>query len=88
MDYIREELLVLVAVMNVIGYFLKQSRAFDDRMIPLVLGAMSVVLTMLYVGIMVAFTLQGLMTSFVQGVLIAGAAVYGNQLIKQPNKPD
>jgi hypothetical protein len=88
MDYIREELLVLVAVMNVIGYFLKQSQAFDDRMIPMILGVMSVVLTMLYVGIMVAFTPQGLMTSFVQGVLIAGAAVYGNQLIKQPRKDE
>jgi hypothetical protein len=88
MDYIREELLILVAVMNVIGYFLKQARAFDDRMIPLLLGVMSVVLTMLYVGIMVAWSAQGLMTSFVQGVLIAGAAVYGNQMIKQPRKDE
>ena len=86
-DYIKPELLVLVAVLYIVGIALKKS-AINDRFIPAILGVAGVLLSLIYViGTTSVTTPQEIalaaFTAVTQGVLVAGASVYVNQLIKQ-----
>ncbi len=89
-DYIKPELLILVPVLYIVGVFLKGSKKVDDRNIPLYLGVVGIVLAAVFVSTTVDGTLsgwiQGLFASVTQGVLLAGMAVYSNQIIKQSSK--
>ena len=87
MDYIKPELLVLVAVLYIVGIALKKS-AVNDKFIPAILGGAGVLLSLIYViGTATLTTPQEIalaaFTAITQGVLVAGASVYVNQLIKQ-----
>lgn len=77
MNLILDQALVLIPVLYLIGAFLKSSHV-DDKYIPVSLLVIGVVLSMLMIG----FTVDG----FIQGVLVAGAAVFTNQLVKQVKK--
>lgn len=77
MNYIVDQALILIPVLYIIGNFLKNS-IINNRYIPLTLLVISVILSMLMIG----FTVEG----FIQGVLVAGAAVFSNEFIKQINK--
>ncbi len=87
-SYIMPELLILVPVLLVIGRALKTSERYDNRRIPSYLGALGVILAVLYVAATSPVAgwqsaLLAVFTAIVQGVLCAGAAVYGHQLVKQ-----
>ena len=90
LEYIKPELLVLIPVMYLIGVAVKHS-VVNNRYIPLVLGIISVLLCILWV---LASSEMGsakditaaLFTAVTQGVLIAGASVYADQLYKQSKK--
>lgn len=93
--YIKPELLVLVPVLIIIGAVIKHYTQTDNRWIPLVLTGIGVVLSTIWVlGDMPIIAWQdvttAILTAVVQGVLVAGAAVYGNQVYKQlsNNKED
>lgn len=89
-EYIKPELLILIPVLYLIGAAIKKS-SLADKIIPWVLGAISVVLSALWIfanspiatGTEVA---TAIFTAITQGVLIAGASVYVNQLVKQTGK--
>lgn len=92
MEYIKPELLVLVPVLYFIGTAIKKSK-IADKFIPWILGGVSVALSALWIfatsfpadaseAAMVIFT------AITQGVLIAGASVYVNQLVKQTGKDE
>ena len=90
-EFIRPELLVLIPVLYFIGMGLKSAEAFADKHIPLALGGVGVALAALWV--VATSTITGLQdgalavfTAIVQGVLVAGASVYIDQLIKQAKK--
>lgn len=91
-DYIKPELLILIPVLYLIGAAIKKSK-LADKFIPWVLGAISVVLSALWIfanspittGAEVA---TAIFTALTQGVLIAGASVYVNQLVKQTGKDE
>lgn len=90
-EFIRPELLVLIPVLYFIGMGLKSAEAFTDKHIPLALGAVGVVLAALWVVATstIASPQDGALavfTAIVQGVLVAGASVYIDQLIKQAKK--
>lgn len=77
-EYIIENALVLVPVLNVIGMIIKNTEKIPDKYIPLIL---------LLFGILGTIAILGLTPhSVVQGVLVTGAAVYGNQIVKQLKK--
>lgn len=91
-QYIKPELLILIPVLYLIGKALKQSE-FNNKFIPLILGAISVVLSGVYVFAIEPVTgAQGvataLFTAITQGILCAGASVYTNELITQAKKGD
>lgn len=86
--YIKPELLVLVPVLVIIGAVIKHDTQTDNRWIPLALTVIGVALSAVWVlGTMPivawADVATAILTAVVQGVLVAGAAVYGNQLYKQ-----
>ncbi len=75
LDYIVENALVLIPVLNVIGMIIKNTEKIPDKYIPLILLFFGVVGTVAILGVSAH--------SVVQGVLVTGTAVYGNQIIKQ-----
>ncbi len=76
--YIVDRALILIPVLNILGMILKNTEKIPDKFIPLILLAF---------GILGAIALSGLSAdSVVQGVLVTGAAVYGNQIVKQLKK--
>lgn len=78
LSYIMDNALVLIPVLVIIGQIIKNIQAIPDKWIPLIL---------LPLGIAGALALGGLsVDSAIQGVLVTGAAVYGNQLVKQLKK--
>ena len=87
-SYINPELLVLVPVLYLMGAAIKRYGS-DDRVIPMVLGLMGMLLASLYgiatmeAGDTVAMVL---FTGIIQGVLCAAAAVYSHQIYKQSTK--
>lgn len=90
-EYINAELLILVPVLYCVGAGLKKAKWFKDALIPVALGCIGIVLSLLWVlatstlvgwqdGVLAAFT------AIVQGILCAGASVYINQIAKQATK--
>lgn len=91
-DYIKTELLILVPVLYFVGIGLKKSR-LPDRWIPVALGITAVVLSAVWV--MATADISGIremasafFTAVTQGVLVAGASVYVNQLYVQAHKEE
>lgn len=91
-DYIKTELLILIPVLYFVGMGLKKSMIADKK-IPLIIGLVSIVLSAIWVvatceinGIKeVAFAI---FTAVTQGILLAGATVYANQLYVQSKKEE
>lgn len=75
MDYIIEQALILIPVLLVLGKMLKTIPSFPDWGIPWALLALGVGGALALIGLTV--------DAAIQGVLVTGAAVYGNQLYKQ-----
>jgi hypothetical protein len=78
--FITENALILVPVLYVLGMILKGTEKFQDKFIPVILLPIGVIASVALIG----FTVQAV----IQGVLVVGAAVYTNQLIKQKNKEE
>ncbi|MCI5796539.1 MAG: phage holin family protein [Ruminococcus sp.] len=78
LSYIINRALVLIPVLNILGMILKTLEKIPDKFIPLILLA---------AGILGSIALMGVSAdSVIQGVLVTGAAVYGNQVVKQLKK--
>lgn len=91
-EFIKPEFLVLVPVLYMLGMAAKRSNV-RDKMIPWIVGGTGIALCLVYLlatveiknyqdGFMLVFS------ALTQGVLIAGASVYVNQLIKQTAKQE
>lgn len=85
-EFIKPELLVLVPVLYIIGLMIKNTELIEDKFIPIILGTVGVILSILYVMAVATLSLTGLFTGITQGILVAGVAVYVNQLIVQTKK--
>ena len=80
MNYIADNALVLIPVIYIIGMFLKGIKGVSDKYIPVVLMFVSIAFSIAMLGLNV--------DSIIQGILIAGATVLSNQLIKQSKKSE
>ena len=77
-EFITENALLLIPVLNIIGAVIKGTEKIPDKYIPIIL---------LFFGILGAVAIMGISPeSIIQGVLITGTAVYGNQVFKQLKK--
>lgn len=81
--FIKPELLVLVPVLYFIGWILKKTPKVSDWLIPYVLAALGILLSIVYLFTTEQPSLQAAFTAVTQGILVAGASVLGNQLVKQ-----
>ena len=80
LQYITQNALILIPVLIIIGQIIKGIEKIPDKWIPLIL---------LPLGIVGAMALGGwTVDSAVQGILVTGTAVYGNQIVKQLKKDD
>lgn len=91
-NYINTDFLVLVPVLYFIGMGLKKSK-LRDKWIPIALGVIAIIL----VGIRLIATedVMGKMAlanfffvAITQGILVAAASVYANQIFVQKNKEE
>lgn len=92
-EYIKPELLILAVVLYFVGMGIKNTELIKDKYIPIILGIAGVLISGIY--IVATSTINGyqevltvIFTSIVQGILVAGASVYINQVIKQSNKEE
>lgn len=77
--FITEQALILIPVLYILGLVLKNSN-IKDKLIPIVL---------LVIGVISSIALLGVnIQAVIQGVLVAGTAVFTNQLIKQTTKDE
>ena len=91
-EYIKSELLILIPVLYFIGIGLKKSK-IPDKFIPLLLGMASISLSAIWVFAASDVTCfkdiaLAIFISITQGILLAGASVYVNQLYIQSKKND
>lgn len=90
-DFIKPELLVLIPVLYIVGRGFKKTSLIKDKFIPLLLGSISILLAGLYTFATsdvngIKEITMAIFTSITQGILIAGASVYANQIYKQLQK--
>ena len=85
-NYIKPELLILVPVLYVVAMIIKNTEVIKDKFIPAILGVLGIVLSTLYVVASEGLSLMGVFTAITQGVLVAGACVYANQILVQSKK--
>ena len=79
-QYITQNALILIPTLYVLGMIIKNTEKVNDKYIPIIL---------LIAGIAGAVAIMGVSAdSVIQGVLVTGAAVYTNQLIKQSTKKE
>lgn len=92
-EYIKPELLVIAIVLYFIGIGLKNTELIKDKYIPIILGILGVFISAIYIIATSTIAnyqevLTVIFTSIVQGILVAGASVYINQVIKQSQKEE
>lgn len=78
LGYIIEDALIVIPVLLIFGYLLKHTPRVVDWQIPWILLFIGIIVVLLLIGFTVA--------AFIQGVLVAGAAVLAHQLYKQTKK--
>ena len=75
LEYITTNALILIPVLFFLGEIIKGIKVIDNKWIPLIL---------LPIGIVGAMALGGWdADAAVQGVLVTGVTVYGDQIVKQ-----
>ena len=78
LKYITENAIILVPVLYIVGAILKSTELIKDKYIPILLMPIGIAFSIAIMGVNAQ--------AVVQGVLVTGATVYSNQLIKQLNK--
>lgn len=84
-EFVRPELLVVVVVCYCLGLFLKGVPKIKDWVIPFVLLVSSVIMCVLYMGLVIEkqWTPEIIFVSLMQGILCAAMTVFGNEILKQ-----
>lgn len=79
-EYITEKVLIIIPVLLIIGQIIRNSEVIQDKFIPLIL---------LPIGIICSLLLGGFdINHAIQGILVAGVAIFGNQIYHQIKKED
>ena len=78
LKYITENAIILVPVLYIVGAILKGTELIKDKYIPIILMPIGIAFSIAVIGVNIQ--------AVIQGILVTGATVYSNQLIKQLNK--
>lgn len=81
MDYILESRLILMPVLYIIGSIITKLQVIQNKFIPLITLGFGITFSLLMGG-------NTIIDNIIQGVLVAGATVLTNQVIKQTRKSD
>jgi len=86
-DFVKPEFLLLIPALYVLGKIIKDTEKIADRHIPAILGVVCILLCIIYIVGSSTFEdyrciMMGIFTALVQGLLCAGAAVYGYEILK------
>ncbi|SHI74668.1 Phage holin family Hol44, holin superfamily V [Geosporobacter subterraneus DSM 17957] len=84
--FIFDQALILIPALYVLGTILKEWDQIKDNWIPAILLIFGVAGALAMMGVTPRSTPEEIVQAVVQGVLVTGAAVYTNQLIKQHQK--
>ena len=92
-ELIRPELLVLIPVLYFLGLGLHKMAAFEDRWIPLALGAAGIALALAYLVAAqpvssVPEIAMLIFAGVTQGILCAGCSLFAEKLITRSKKDD
>lgn len=80
-EFIIEKAYIMVPVLWIIGYIIKNTERIKDKYIPLILLGISIGFSPLLLG---GYTPENI----VQAVLVAGGAVLSNELYRQSKKEE
>ena len=83
LEYIAKPVLIIVPVLIILGAMIKRTEGIPDKFIPLILLAFGVAFCVSIIG---WDNYQTIIMGVVQGILVAGVAVFGNQAWKQLHK--
>ncbi|MDF2591407.1 MAG: Phage holin family Hol44, in holin superfamily [Clostridia bacterium] len=86
LQFVKPELLILVAFLWCLGLFLKKAPWFKSEwMIPFILLLIGIIFAVIYSAIVLGegFTIAGLIIGIIQGVIIAALTVFFNESVKQ-----
>ncbi|MBR2833552.1 MAG: phage holin family protein [Bacilli bacterium] len=81
LNYIVGNKLILIPVLYIIGYIIKSTNTIRNKFIPLILLAVGIILAVLMGG-------DTIINNIVQGILVTGATVMTDQMIRQSTKND
>ena len=81
LNYILDNRLVLIPVLYILGEFIKRTESIKDKYIPSMLLVFGIALSICMGG-------DSVVNNVLQGILVAGATVLSNQLVKQSKKED
>ncbi len=88
-EYIYPELLFIVPFLNITGWWVKHKTMVENKYIPLILGVISIILSVLYIHTSMGTNIfESISSGIIQGLLLAATAVYANQLTKTGKKEE
>lgn len=93
MEYVKPELVIVAVALYILGMFLKQTTMVLDKYIPVILGVVGIVLCAIWVFATTSVSSPqdialAIFTAVIQGILVAGASTYVNQIVKQSGKDE
>ena len=93
MEYVKPELMIVAVALYILGMFLKQTTMVLDKYIPVILGIVGIVLCAVWVFATTSVSSPqdialAIFTAVIQGILVAGASTYVNQIVKQSGKEE
>ena len=81
--FIFEQALILIPSLYIVGMILKGWDLISDKFIPTILLAVGIAGALAIMGVNGSSTPEQITQAVIQGILVTGAAVYTNQLVKQ-----
>lgn len=80
-DYIIKNRLILIPVLYIIAEFVKKTGIVKNKYIPIIILPIAIIFSIFMGG-------NTIINNIIQGVLVAGATVMGNQVMKQMKKEE
>ena len=81
LNYITDNRLILIPVLYIIGYIIKNTKLIKNKYIPLILLAIGISLSVAMGG-------NTIVDNIIQGILVTGATVLSDQIVIQSRSND